>query len=350
MHAEIARELLHSGDPFRLTLNGVVYVAKPPLLYWLEAGAFTTFGASEATARSVSAAAGVAAVAGTAWLGARLLGVAGGCLAGGALLTSALFFAYARYVRPDALFVAALAWGFALALVGLTDGRRRLIGWGLVAFGIAGLAKDPLGAFGPPVVILAALALAGRAWPISRWLPWPGLAACLVLGVGWWVFSEASTTGTLWYTVVDNKILNVLGARVFPGEDVPLSAVEFLTVPRLGALPWSVGALVTIVRLLRARAWRDPAEMPWITLSLWALGVIAVVVLSRFRLPHYGLPIYPALGLLAARAWRASDTRWLAVLHAALLGALSLACAFLGASDGQRFMTAVIGATDVATR
>jgi len=39
-------------------------------------------------------------------------------------LTSALFFAYARYVRPDALFVAALAWGFALALVGLADGRR----------------------------------------------------------------------------------------------------------------------------------------------------------------------------------------------------------------------------------
>src|SRR5206468_317248 len=173
-----------SGDPFRLTLNGVVYVDKPPLLYWLQAGAFTTFGASEATARSVSAAAGVAAVAGTAWLGATLLGVAGGCLAGGALLTSALFFAYARYVRPDALFVAALAWGFALALVGLAEGRRRLIGWGLVAFGIAGLAKDPLGAFGPPVVILAALALAGRARPISRWLPWPGLAACLVLGLG----------------------------------------------------------------------------------------------------------------------------------------------------------------------
>ena len=350
MHAEIARELLRSGDPFRLTLNGVVYVDKPPLLYWLQAGAFTTFGASEATARSVSAAAGVAAVAGTAWLGARLLGVAGGCLAGGALLTSALFFAYARYVRPDALFVAALAWGFALALVGLAEGRRRLIGWGLVAFGIAGLAKDPLGAFGPPVVILAALALAGRARPISRWLPWPGLAACLVLGVGWWVFSEASTMGTLWYTVVDNKILNVLGARVFPDEDVPLSAVEFLTVALLGALPWSLSAVVTIVRLLRARAWRQAAETPWIALSLWTLAILGITVLSRFRLPHYGLPVYPALALLAARAWREPDTRWLGLIHAALLGVLSVVGAVLARSDGRAFMDAVIGATDVATR
>src|SRR5262249_59670673 len=55
MHAEIARELLHSGDPLRLTLNGVVYVDKPPLLYWLEAGAFTVFGASGGTARAGSA-------------------------------------------------------------------------------------------------------------------------------------------------------------------------------------------------------------------------------------------------------------------------------------------------------
>src|SRR5206468_4032050 len=261
MHAEIARELLRSGDPFRLTLNGVVYVDKPPLLYWLQAGAFTTFGASEATARSVSAAAGVAAVAGTAWLGARLLGVAGGCLAGGALLTSALFFAYARYVRPDALFVAALAWGFALALVGLAEGRRRVIGWGLVAFGIAGLAKDPL-----------------------------------------------------------------------------------------GALPWSLSAVVTIVRLLRARAWRQAAETPWIALSLWTLAILGITVLSRFRLPHYGLPVYPALALLAARAWREPDTRWLGLIHAALLGVLSVVGAVLARSDGRAFMDAVIGATDVATR
>ena len=350
MHAEIARELLHSGDPLRLTLNGVVYVDKPPLLYWLEAGAFTVFGASEGTARAVSAVAAVASVAGTAWLGAKLLGPVGGYLAGAALLSSALFFAYARYVRPDALFVAALAWGFALTLVGIAEGRRRLVGWGLVAFGLAGLAKDSLGALAPPIVILAVLTLRGQARPLSRWLPWPGVVACVVLGVGWWILSEVSTAGTLWYTVVDNKILNILGARVFPDEDVPLSAGEFVTVALLGALPWSLGGVVTIVRLARARAWREPAETPWIALSLWTLCILAMTVLSRFRLPHYGLPVYPALALLAARAWLARDARWLAVIHAGLLGVLSVLGAVLARSDGRVFMTAVIGATDVATR
>ena len=96
MHAEIARELMRSGDPSRLTLNGVVYIDKPPLLYFLHAAALSIVGESEASARAVSAAAAVAAVAATAWLGAKLLGAGGGALAGVALLSSALFFAYAR--------------------------------------------------------------------------------------------------------------------------------------------------------------------------------------------------------------------------------------------------------------
>jgi 4-amino-4-deoxy-L-arabinose transferase-like glycosyltransferase len=55
MHAEIARELALSRDPFALTLNGVRYVDKPPLLYVLIALASAVAGPSEATARTCSA-------------------------------------------------------------------------------------------------------------------------------------------------------------------------------------------------------------------------------------------------------------------------------------------------------
>ena len=84
MHAEIARELAASGDLLRLTLNGVVYVDKPPLLYALLATSFAVGGASETTARLVPALAALAAVAATAWLGARLLGARCGFLASAA--------------------------------------------------------------------------------------------------------------------------------------------------------------------------------------------------------------------------------------------------------------------------
>ena len=350
MHAEIARELQRSGDPFALTLGGVRYVDKPPLLYALLAAAFTLAGPGEAAARAVPALAGLAAVAATAWFGARLLGPGGGALAGLALATSPGFFAFTRYVRPETLFVAALASGFALCLTGLAEGRRGRVAAGLAAFGVAALAKDPLGALAPPLALGAALALGGRARPLGRWLPWPGVAAGAVLGFGWWVLAERRTPGFLWYTLVDNHVLNVLGARWFPDEDVPLGAAAFLAVALLGAAPWVLAACATIVSLVRRRAWRDPAELPWVALAVWAVGVLVAALASRFRLPHYGLPAYFAIALLAARAWESGSRRSLLVAHAVLFVALGAALAAFWAGDGGRFLDDVLGATDVATR
>ena len=54
MHAEIARELADRRAPLRLSLNGVLYADKPPLLYGLVAGAFGLAGRSERAARTVS--------------------------------------------------------------------------------------------------------------------------------------------------------------------------------------------------------------------------------------------------------------------------------------------------------
>ena len=349
MHAEIARELSASGDLLRLTLNGVAYVDKPPLLYTLLATGFALGGASETSARLVPALAALAAVAATAWLGARLLGARGGFVAGAALATSCGFFVYGRYVRPETLFVAAIATGFALSLSGVMEGRRLRILFGLAAFGVAGLAKDPLGALLPPVAIGVALTGCGAARPVRRWLPPSGLAALVLLGLGWYVAAGFATPGFASYTVIDNHVLNVLRARRFPDEDVPLSALEFLVVAALGALPWLVPASVVVWRLVRARAWRDPEEAPWTALTLWAVGVFAITAMSAFRLPHYGLPAYPAIALLAARGWRELGARRLAAAHAVLFAVLAGVCGVAWVR-GPVALHGVLDATDVATR
>lgn len=350
MHVEIARELRLGGDPLDLRLNGVRYVDKPPLLYVMLAGAFGVAGESEAVARVVPAVAALAAVGAVAWLGARLLGLGGGVLAAGALLSSIGFYAYGRYVRPETLFVAALAWGFALALVGLIDERPRLVIAGLAGFGVAALAKDPLGALGPPVIVGLGLALVGRARPLRRWLPASGVAAAAALAFGWWALVELRSPGFAWYTVIDNHVLNVARARQFPDEDVPLSALEFLTVAVVGAAPWVIAAAVAVVGLLRRRRWREPAEVPWVILTLWAVAVLGLTAVSAFRLPHYGLPAYPAIALLAARAWRDGPRRALAVIHLVAFAGLAVACAALWAGGSERFADQVLEATDVATR
>ncbi len=349
MHAEIARELAMSRDPLALTLNGVRYVDKPPLLYVLIAAVSAVAGPSEAAARAVSACAALAAVGATAWLGAHLLGPRGGLVAGVALLTGIGFFAYGRYVRPETLFVAALAGGFALCLVGIRDERRALCAAGLALFGVAALAKDPLGALLPPLAIGVALALAGRARPFSAWLPWTGVGACLIIGFGWWVGAELRTPGFGWYTTIDNHVLNVARARHFADEDVPLTALEFLAVAVGSTLPWIIAAGIAVWSLVRRRAWRDPNEIGWVALTIWVVGVFGITALSPFRLPHYGLPASFGVALLAARGWELHGGRRLLAAHLVFFTAAALGCGVIWIGGGAQFLTSVMDVTDVAT-
>jgi len=367
-HAEIAREML-GGSWLTLRLNGVRYFDKPPLLYWLTGISFSLFGLTEGAARLAPLLGALLAVAATAVLGVKLLGFGGGVLAGLALLSCALFAAFARYVRPESLFVAAIAWGFVGLLLALERRGPAIrngcppLGecgghfWALAyiggaALGVAALAKDPLGLIGPLVAIAIAAGLAGRLRPVRAWLPPLGLALLLVIGFGWYAVAAVTEPAFLWYTVVDNHLLNVARMRQFPDEDVPLSGLEFLTAAGFGAFPWILAAAVAVGALVRGRAWRDPAELPWVALALWAVGVLALFTVSPFKLPHYGLPAYPALALLAARAWRdaAPRPRGLIASHLVLFTLAGAGCAWAAAGDGRAFTEAVFGVSDVYSR
>ena len=397
-HAEIAREVAVSGDWLTLRLAGVRYFDKPPLLYWLIAAGFKGFGVSELVARLPAVLGAAAAVAGTTLLGARLLGPGPGILAGAALLSCALFAAFGRYVRPETLFVAAIQWGFTGLLLGLGgSGATRLGGWlgspsaaphtaspgpllglggsgvapppgpptetsgrgarfwavaGCAALGVAALAKDVIGLAGPLAAIALALALAGRLRPIGRWLPAPGLAALLVLGLGWYALASMRNPGFLWYTVVDNHLLNAVQLRRFPDEDVSLSSLEFLLVAGLGALPWTVTAVIEVGQLARRRAWRIAEDIPWVALAVWAVALALVFTLSAFKLPHYGLPAYPAIALLAARWWSRRDgrDRRPALWHLAMFALLAAVLGAAALTDGRAFMETIFSATDVYSR
>jgi 4-amino-4-deoxy-L-arabinose transferase-like glycosyltransferase len=354
-HAEIAREAWASGDLLDLRLNGVRYFDKPPLLYWLIALDFRAWGPSEWAARLPSVAGAAAAAAATAFLGARLLGPGAGLLAAAALLSCALFTAFGRYVRPETLFAAAIQIGLTGLLLGVTGEGRRARRWavaGCAALGVASLAKDPLGLMWPLAAVAAALAACGRLRPVRRWLPLVGVALMLLVGLGWYAWSALRHPGFLWYAVVDNHLLNAVGLRQFPDEDVPLATGEFLSVAALGAFPWVISAGLMMVSLYRRRAWRDPEETPWVALAVWVIGLWGLFTLSTFKLPHYGLPTYPGVALLAARWWteRAGRSRAPALVHVGLFALVAVGLGLVAVGDGKGFLDTVFSATDVNTR
>ena len=212
-----------------------------------------------------------------------------------------------RLVKPDLLLVLCIL----LAFVGLLeaylrreearDGRWALLIF-YAALGATVLAKDILGALGPLAAVAVFFAVTRERNVARRWIPWAGVLLFLAISMPWYALVEARNSGFLWYTVVDNHLLNLARHRVFPDEDVPLSALEFLAVTAIGFLPWCLGVPWALWRRLRG-PWPTPEDRAWLLLAIWAAGSLAVFTLSPFKLPHYGLPAFPALALLVAKLW-----------------------------------------------
>jgi 4-amino-4-deoxy-L-arabinose transferase-like glycosyltransferase len=302
IHAEIAWEMLRHGDWITPHLAGVPYFDKPPLLYWLMASSFAILGPTEWAARIWSALPAVAVAVLTARLGMLLGSARVGLLAGLMVAANLEVFLFGRMVKPDLLFVSLILLAIiAFARAYLGAGRRALwVFYG--ALGLAALAKDVLGVLGPliAVALFFYLTRESDAWP--RWVPWRGVALLLVVAVPWYALVEFRNRGFLWYTIVDNHVLAIARQRVFPDEDVPLSALEFVAVTAAGFFPWALALPWALWRVFR-RPWDTAAARVWLLLGLWTVGVIGFFTLSPFKLPHYALPAFPAMALLVAKLW-----------------------------------------------
>ena len=301
-HAGVALEMTRTGDWVTPHINGVRYFDKPPLLYWLMAGGFAVLGPSPWAARLWSAlpAVGVAVV--TAWIGLRLASPAVGLMAGLMVTANLELFLFGRLVKPDLLFVFLILVAFAGFIEAYRGGRRGALLLFFGGLGAAVLAKDILGAIGPLAVVGLFLALTRERAALRRWLPWSGLALFVAVALPWYVVAEWRNRGFLWYTIVDNHVLNFLQHRGFPDEDVPLTAAEFLGVTAVGFFPWSLALPWAVWRGIKGP--RDTSEgRVWLLLALWTVVLLGFFTLSPFKLPHYGLPAFPAMALLVAKVW-----------------------------------------------
>jgi 4-amino-4-deoxy-L-arabinose transferase-like glycosyltransferase len=300
-HAEVARSIVAFGDWVRLQVDGIPYFDKPPVLYWLMALSFSVAGPTELAARIWPALAAVGIAAVTARLGLVLGSARLGMLAGLMVVANLGMYLYGRLVKPDLPFILCLVLAYAGFAVAYRGGGRRALALFYASLGVATLTKDILGAIGP-LLIVALFFLLTRERPVAPWVPWWGILLLLVIAGPWYAAVEWHNRGFLWYTIVDNHVLNVARQRVFPDEDVPLGALPFLGVTFLAFLPWALAAPHAVARALR-RPWEDAGARLWVLIALWPLVVVGVFTLSPFKLPHYGLPAFPALALLVARVW-----------------------------------------------
>ena len=338
--AEASREMYLGGNYVTPQLNGILFLNKPPLLFWLTALTFRFTGLNE-WARLVSVVAAALTVIATARLGARLYSATAGLLAGVVLASTVGFVLEARTLRPDILVVlsatvAILCWHHAH-----TD-EERATPW-LVAFYAAlgaGMMAKGLVPLVVALVPIGVVCVRNDGWRGLRRLR-PGLGALVLAAVllPWHLAVALQHPGFAWDYLVNQHFLFFLD-RKLPRDSEGIALAVFWGVFFGRALPWILLVPLTLREATNAIR-RDAGHAAEGSLLLWSwmLGVLVVFSCTPSRLEHYSLPALPAAALLATRGLQrlgdgsagARVWRWMGVVALVMLG-IGVVCLAAGQS------------------
>jgi len=324
-YVEIPAAMLSGGDFILPHLDGVAYLEKPPLHYWLSAAALAVFGHNEFAGRFVTGLAAVLGIVGVFLLARRLWSVEralNAVLMGSSML---LYIVMGQLTTLDMLLTATLTTAIVAFAIAQHERDRRpditrnamLACWAAMA--AATLTKGLIGLV-LPGGILVLYTLLQRDWAVWRNLHLgKGLVLYLALVVPWFVAVEHAQPGAFDFLIIREhfqRYLTKMHDRYQPWW-------YFGMIVAAGSLPW----LPQTVRAL-ATGWRASAPLGRFDASrmLWVATIFIVVFfsLSDSKLAPYVLPVMPLLALLGSDSGSAerTDLRRAAVLLMILGGAL----------------------------
>lgn len=314
---------------------------KPPLIYWLQAGSAAVATGGEARHDAIwmyripSLLAAIGTVLVTWRLGLMLYPAGGvAALAAAMLAVSPLMAWEAAQARADQvlLFATACAMWALLAIWQSRGGLAAVLGlW--IAIGAGVLVKGPIT---PMVVLLAVAALS--AWSGNwRWFgrarPILGLAIVLAMVLPWVLLVARAVGLENYLSIIYDETLGRSKAPKEghwgpPGYHLAMIIVVFWP----GAILTAVGVLHAFGRVFRRARMAGPRLLApvrswWGTpterfLLAWLVPSWIIFELVQTKLPHYTMPLLPALALLSARAVLIASSRFAPLGGLARFGAL----------------------------
>jgi hypothetical protein len=325
VQAQIARNMLQSGDWVTARLDGVAYLEKSPLKYWMIAISFAIFGPHDWAARVPIALSTVL----LCWIVTRFaawaFGWRAGFYAGLVLSTSIGLFLFTRILIPDVI----LTLTITLALWGLVrvmdeqEPRPVLWAYGMWAAMAAGLLLKGLIAAAFPVAAGMIFLTVTKQWGKWRRLrPFTGILLLLAIAAPWHVLAtlrnppyfdftmhseKGSYHGFFWFYFMNEHVLRFLNLR-YPRDYNTVPRWLFWAFHLLWFFPWSLYAPAALKLSYRAP---DRASRVRMLCLCWA-GFILVFFTFSTTQEYYSMPCYPALALLLGCAM-ATDDRWLGV-------------------------------------
>lgn len=329
-HAQAVQAMLQSGDWVTLHVNGVRYLEKAPLPYWIAAASLWAFDAQQpghgnraAFAIHLPLALTVLALA---WLGyvwaRRAFGSTAALYTGIFVLTSAGVFLFTRIFIPDAmlsLWLALTLWGLLRALDSPGDALFAYTMWTALALGVLTKGLVALAfIFGTAAIFLL---LTGDWRKVRRLRPLTGLLLFLAIAAPWHVLAGLRNTdgadghGFFWFYFVNEHVLRFLGQRI-PQDFNKLPASLYWLLHGVWLFPWSFLAPACALfawrrrhelrKELNPRGLRRYSAFPGRDgrRTILLLAIFTSLVLIFFSLStnqeYYTFPVYlPVLMLLA---------------------------------------------------
>jgi 4-amino-4-deoxy-L-arabinose transferase-like glycosyltransferase len=326
VHAQLARNILTSGDWVIPHLDGVPYVEKAPLLYWLIAVDFRILGVRDWAARLPIALGAILLCCVTFRFGRWAFGELAGLFAGLALATCAGLFLFTRVLIPDVLLtlcVCVAMWSFQRLLEEDEPHPRR---WAaLLAASVAAgvMFKGLIALLAPIGGALLYLAVTRQLFSRRAWqklhivqgaaillliaLPWHLLAALRMPPV--FDFTMHSGPGEyhgfFWFYFINEHVLRFLNLR-YPRDYNTVPRAVFWLSQLLWLFPWSVyfPAATKLSYKPSDRAGRTRL------LALCWTGFLLLFFTFSTTQEYYSMPVYPALALLLGSAM-AGESKWL---------------------------------------
>jgi 4-amino-4-deoxy-L-arabinose transferase-like glycosyltransferase len=310
-HAEAAREMVATGDYVTLHVNGVRYLEKAPLPYWLVAFSYKNFGVNEFGTRvPMVLSVMLLGLLALCW-GRRAFGEQTGIYAGLFVYTCAGVYLFTRILIPDvllSLLIAAAMYFFLTALEPEAAGWRWYAGYAMMALGV--LTKGLIALVFPCGAALFFLLITGewRRWREFRMIS--GLALFLVIAAPWHILAGLRNPGTaehhgfFWFYFVNEHYLRFLGRR-YPRDYNKLPATLYWTLHLVWLFPWSFylpAAVKTAMQEWRGQGGGQRGEFASRTrLLCWILaGVVLIFFAISTNQEYYTFPAYLPLLLLLA--------------------------------------------------
>ncbi len=302
-YAQASKQMLETGDYIDIRFQEQTRYVKPVLTYWLQSASATVFGAERASItayRLPSLLGALAAIMAVAWLGARIGGANIGLLAGLMLAASMIIAIEARTAKTDALLLAATTISMA-ALYCVWQERNSprdnffaapLLFW--LATGLGLMIKGPLILL-VSVTTMLALSVVEKSWTwLGRLHPIKGLCLLALIVAPWLIMITIKTNGQF----LSDSLGHALLGKVTKSDDSHGMPPGYHLIVYFACF-WPA-SIFTALQNVYAFKNRHEESIKFLLCWIWPSWIIFELVVTK--LPHYTLPLYPAIAILTSLA------------------------------------------------